>query len=38
MNTIIMNSQNSKISDTHSLLLNLTSKMDLRRIYCFIKS
>ena len=26
-----MNSQNSKISDTHSLLLNLTSKMDLRR-------
>ena len=26
-----MNSKNSKTSDTHSLLLNLTNKMDLRR-------
>ena len=31
MNTIFMNSENSKISDPHSLLLNLTDKIDLRR-------
>ena len=39
MNTIFMNSKNSKISDPHTLLLNLTDKIELRRkeIYCFIK-
>ena len=31
MNTIFMNSENSKISDPHRLLLNLTHKVDLRR-------
>ena len=31
MNTIFMNSKNSKISDTHRLLLKLTDKIDLRR-------
>ena len=31
MNTIFMNSKNSKISDPHRLLLNLTDKIDLRR-------
>ena len=31
MNTMFMNSENSKISDPHSLLLNLTDKIDLRR-------
>ena len=40
MNTIFMNSENSKTSDPHRLLLNLTGKIDLRRkeIYYFIKS
>ena len=28
---MFMNSENSKISDPHSLLLNLTDKIDLRR-------
>ena len=39
MNTIFMNSKNSKTSHSHRLLLNLTYKIDLRRkdIYCFIK-
>ena len=39
MNTIFMNSKNSKISDPHTLLLNLADKIELRRkeIYCFIK-
>ena len=31
MNTIFMNSINSKTSDPHRLLLNLTDKIDLRR-------
>ena len=31
MNTIFMNSENDKISDSHRLLLNLTDKIDLRR-------
>ena len=30
MNTIFMNSENSKTSDPHRLLLNLTDKTDLR--------
>ena len=31
MNTIFMNSENSKTSDLHRLLLNLTDKIVLRR-------
>ena len=31
MNTILKNSKNSKTSDPHRLLLNLTDKIDLRR-------
>ena len=31
MNTIFMNSKNSKTSDPYRLLLNLTDKIDLRR-------
>ena len=31
MDTIIMNSKNSKTSDPHRLLLNLTDEIDLRR-------
>ena len=31
MNTIFMNSENSKTSDPHRLLLNLIDKIDLRR-------
>ena len=31
MNTIFMNSQNSKTSDPHSLLLNLLDKINLKR-------
>ena len=30
MNTIFTNSENSKTSDSHRLLLNLTDKIDLR--------
>ena len=38
MDTIFMNSKNSKTSDPDRLLLNLTDEIDLRRkIYCFIK-
>ena len=39
MNSIFMNSKNSKTSDPHRLLLNLTDKIDLRQkdIYCFIR-
>ena len=33
MNTIFMNSKNSKVSDPHRLLLNLTNNIDLRRLY-----
>ena len=31
MNTIFMNSENSKTSECHVLLLKLTNKLDLRR-------
>ena len=31
MNTRFMNSENSKTSDPHRMLLNLTDKIDLRR-------
>ena len=31
MDTIFMNSKNSKPSDPHRLLINLTDKIDLRR-------
>ena len=31
MNTIFMNSKNSKTSDPHGLLLNLTDKINLKR-------
>ena len=31
MNTVLMNSKNSKASDLHKLLLNLTDKIDLNR-------
>ena len=31
MNTIFINSENSKTSDTHRLLLNLSDKMKLKR-------
>ena len=31
MNTIFMNSENSRASDPHRLLLNLIDKIDLRR-------
>ena len=31
MNTIFTNSGNSKTSESHRLLLNLTDKIDLRR-------
>ena len=31
MNTIFLNSKNSKTSDPHRLLLNLSDKIDLRR-------
>ena len=34
MNTIFMNSKNSKTSDLHRLSLNLTDKIDLRRKDC----
>ena len=31
MNTIFMNSENSKTSEMHVLILKLTDKLDLRR-------
>ena len=31
MDTIFTNSENSKVSDPHGLLLNLSDKIDLRR-------
>ena len=36
MNTIFMNSENSKISDHHRLLLNLSDKINLKRIDKYI--
>ena len=41
MNTIFMNSENSKTSKPHVLILNLTDKIDVQRgekRFCFIKS
>ena len=41
MDTIFMNSGNSKISKPHVLMLKLTNKLDLRigeKNYCLIKS
>ena len=38
MNTVVVNSKNSKISDPHRLLLNLTDKIDLRRKDTYIAS
>ena len=41
MNTIFMNSENSKKSKPHVLILNLTDKIDVQRgekRFCFIKS
>ena len=32
MDTIFMNSENSKTSDTHRLLLNLLDKINLKRM------
>ena len=37
MITIFINSKNSKTSDPHRLLLNLTDKIDLKRSYKYIK-
>ena len=37
MDTIFMNSNNSKTSDLHRLLLNLSDKIDVI-ICCFVKS
>ena len=41
MDTIFMNSENSKTSEPHVLILKLTDKLDLRRgekiDYCLIK-
>ena len=41
MDTIFMNSENSRTSEYHILVLKLADKLDLRRgkkKYCFIKS
>ena len=41
MNTIFINSENSKTSKPHVLILKFTDKLDLRRKwkdYCLIKS
>ena len=38
MDTIFMNSENSKTSDPHRLILNVPDKMDLKRIYRFVAS
>ena len=36
MNTIFMNSENSKTSDPHRLVLNFTDKIDLRKKHKYI--
>ena len=36
MNTIFMNSENSKTSDPHRLLLNLPDKISLKRSVKFV--
>ena len=38
MDIIFMNSENSKASDSHIKLLNLSDKINLRYIFGFIKS
>ena len=38
MDAIFMNSENSKTSEYHVLVLNLTKNLDLKKKYCFIKS
>ena len=40
MDTIFMNSENSKTFDSHRLLLNFSNKIDLKRVYTrsFVKS
>ena len=41
MDTIFMNSENSRTSEYHVLILKLTDKLDLKRCqkkYCFIKT
>ena len=37
MDTIFMNSKNSKISEPHRLLVNLTDKINLNRIDKYVK-
>ena len=36
MDTIVMNSKNSKTSDPHRLLLNLPDKTNLKRRYKYV--
>ena len=36
MHTEFMNSENSKISDPHGLLLNLTEKINLKRSHKYV--
>ena len=36
MDTIFMNSENSKTSDSHRLLLNCSDKIDLNRSYKYV--
>ena len=36
MDTIFMNSENSKTSDPHRLLLNLLDKINLKRRYIYV--
>ena len=36
MDTIFMNSENSKTSDTHRLLLNLLDKINLKRMNKYV--
>ena len=36
MNTIFMNSKNSKTSDPHRLLLDLTDKINLKRSHKYV--
>ena len=38
MSTMFMNSENSKTSDPHRLLLNLTDKIELRKKYTYTAS
>ena len=38
MDTIFINSENSKTSDPHRILLHLSDKISLKEICCFIKS